>query len=185
MAKTLEEQRTFVVDGRRWRRSDPAIPETLRAELVAELMDARRAVGAAGRRRDRPAQGAARARVNDAKVALGERGAPWWEEPSADERAARIVATARALLRHRSPGTICPSDVARVVGGEAWRDAMPAVRSATDAVGDELEVRQGGVPVTDTTTARGPVRLALRPERGAPTAGHEAGAGRDRPSGQR
>ena len=160
MAETVEEERTFVVNGRRWRRSDPRIPETLRTELVAELMDARRAVGAAGRQGDQQAQRAARARVNDAKVALGERGAPWWEEPSVDERAARIVATARALLRHRAPGTICPSDVARVVGGEGWRALMPAVRSATYAT-DELEVRQHGEPVTDLERVRGPVRLAL------------------------
>ena len=57
--------RYLVVDGRRWRATDPGIPETLRAELVAELMAARRIQ--------------ARARVQDAKVALGERGEPWWE----------------------------------------------------------------------------------------------------------
>ena len=162
MADPVDEERTFVVDGRRWRRSDPGIPEPLRAELVAELMDARRTVGAAGRSGDQEAVRVARNRVHDAKVALGERGAPWWEEPTADERAARIVATARALLRHRAPGTICPSDVARVVGGETWRSLMPAVRSVTFAAGDELEVRQRGQAVTDLETVRGPVRLALR-----------------------
>ena len=162
MAGNDDDERTFVVNGRRWRRSDPRIPESLRAELVAELMDARRAVGAAGRRGDQQTQRAARERVKDAKVALGERGAPWWEEPSADDQAARIVATARALLRHRSPGTICPSDVARVVGGDGWRPLMPAVRSATFAAGDELEVRQRGEPLTDPVAVRGPVRLALR-----------------------
>ena len=161
MAGMVDEEHTFVVNGRRWRRSDPRIPESLRTELVAELMDARRAVGAAGRVGDQPAQRAARARVHDAKVALGERGAPWWEEPSADDRATRILATARALLRHRAPGTICPSDVARVVGGEGWRALMPAVRSVTFAAGHELEVRQGGEPVTDLGAVRGPVRLAL------------------------
>lgn len=161
MAGTVDEEHTFVVNGRRWRRSDPRIPDTLRTELVAELMDARRAVGVAGRQGDRQAQRAARERVHDAKVALGERGAPWWDEPSADERAARIVATARALLRHRAPGTICPSDVARVVGGEGWQALMPAVRTATFAAGNELEVRQHGEPVTDLEAVRGPVRLAL------------------------
>lgn len=185
MGGTADEEHTFVVDGRRWRRSDPGIPETLRAELVAELMDARRAVGAAGRRGDGPAQQAARNRVNDAKVALGERGAAWWEEPSTDERAARIVATARALLRHRAPGTICPSDVARVIGGEAWRTQLSAVRSATLAAGDQLEVRQRGEPVTDPKSVRGPIRLALRPEGGPSTGGRGAGARRDRPSGRR
>lgn len=162
MASPVDDERTFVVDGRRWRRSDPGIPDPLRAELVAELMDARRTVGAAGRSGDQEAVRVARRRVHDAKVALGERGVPWWEEPTADEQATRIVATARALLRYRAPGTICPSDVARVVGGEAWRRVMPAVRSVTFAAGAELEVRQRGQAVTDPETVRGPVRLALR-----------------------
>ena len=150
-------------------------------------MDARRAVGAAGRRGDRAAQRAARNRVHDAKVALGERGAAWWEEPSAEERAARIVATARALLRHRAPGTICPSDVARVVGGEAWRTLMPAVRATALAAGDEIEVRRGGEPVADPTTVPGPIRLALRPQGGPSTPSGEPGAaaGRDRRSPRR
>ncbi len=51
-------------------------------------MDARREVGAALRTKDTMAEKAARARVNTAKVALGERGTPWWEQ-TADERQAR------------------------------------------------------------------------------------------------
>ena len=43
-----EDGRYVVVDGRRWRASDPAIPERLRAELVAELMRARRLVRTRG-----------------------------------------------------------------------------------------------------------------------------------------
>jgi hypothetical protein len=73
--------RYIVVDGRRWRASDPGLPEERRAELVHELMDARRAVGAAKRAGDPAAERAARDRVHAAKVALGERGTPWWEEP--------------------------------------------------------------------------------------------------------
>jgi uncharacterized protein len=71
--------RYVVVDGRRWRASDPRLPEERRQELVAALMDARRAVGAAKRRGDAEAERAARDRVHAAKVALGERGQPWWE----------------------------------------------------------------------------------------------------------
>jgi hypothetical protein len=71
--------RYIVVDGRRWRASDPRLPEERRQELVNELMEARRAVGAAKRAGDAEAERAARARVHAAKVALGERGKPWWE----------------------------------------------------------------------------------------------------------
>jgi hypothetical protein len=73
--------RYVVIDGRRWRASDPGLPEERRAELVGELMAARRAVGAARRAQDADAERAARDRVHAAKVALGERGAPWWEQP--------------------------------------------------------------------------------------------------------
>jgi hypothetical protein len=76
-----EDGRYIVVDGRRWRASDPGLSEARRTELVAELMSARRAVGAAKRAQDPDAETAARARVHAAKVALGERGTPWWESP--------------------------------------------------------------------------------------------------------
>lgn len=69
----------MIIDGRRWRATDPGIPEERRQELVNELMDARRAVGAAKRAGDEEAERAARARVHAAKVALGERGPKWWE----------------------------------------------------------------------------------------------------------
>ncbi len=55
-----------------------------RAALVADLMDARRAVGSAGRTGDAEAVTAARARVHAAKVALGERGPPWWDDGAPD-----------------------------------------------------------------------------------------------------
>lgn len=139
--------RYIVVDGRRWRASDPAIPDALRAELVSELMAARRIQ--------------ARPRVHDAKVALGERGEPWWEPTEAGRRT-RLAAVVRTLLRHRDADkTICPSDAARVVGGEDWRVLMPLSRSvAAELAAEEIiEVRQRG-EVVDLTTAKGPVRLA-------------------------
>jgi hypothetical protein len=75
-----EERRYVVIDGRRWRASDPALSEERRRELVRELMSARSAVGWAKRRRDSDAERTARGRVHAAKVALGERGPKWWEE---------------------------------------------------------------------------------------------------------
>jgi len=73
--------RYIVVNGRRWRKSDPSLPEERRTELVADLMQARRDVGAAKRAGDEAAIAEARSRVHSAKVALGERGPPWWEQP--------------------------------------------------------------------------------------------------------
>lgn len=64
--------------------SDPALPETQRAELVAELMQARRAVGVARRGKDAAAEAGARLAVDKAKVALGERGEPWWRDGAPD-----------------------------------------------------------------------------------------------------
>jgi hypothetical protein len=80
--------RYVVIDGRRWRATDPELPEDVAAQLRRQLMSARRAVGAALRAQDPVAERAARDRVQRAKTALGERGTPWWEQTS-DERLAR------------------------------------------------------------------------------------------------
>ncbi|WP_375425109.1 DUF3253 domain-containing protein [uncultured Friedmanniella sp.] len=159
--------RYLVIDGRRWRASDPTIPEPLRAELVNELMAARRAVGSAGRQAEGSDEAvtAARARVQDAKVALGERGEPWWEPPSAEGLRDRLAAAMRTLLRSRKPeSTICPSDAARVAGGETWRTAMDAARGVAAELAAEglLEVRQHGAKV-DPSAATGALRLARGP----------------------
>ncbi|GLZ54182.1 hypothetical protein [Actinomycetospora sp. NBRC 106378] len=77
-----------VIDGRRWRATDPDIPEADAARLRRWLMAARRDVGAARRADDPSAERGARDRVHAAKTALGERGTAWWEQ-SAEERRAR------------------------------------------------------------------------------------------------
>ncbi len=74
-----EDGRYVVVDGRRWRASDPSLSPERRQELVDELMSARRAVKAALGAGDAAAEREARDRVHAAKVGLGERGDPWWE----------------------------------------------------------------------------------------------------------
>lgn len=86
--ETTPDGHYVIIDGRRWRATDPAIPEAEAAELRRRLMSARRDVGAALRADDASAERAARDRVHAAKVALGERGTPWWEQ-SDDERRAR------------------------------------------------------------------------------------------------
>lgn len=68
--------------GRLWRKSRPNLPEDERQRLVKELMSARREVkDAAG---DDERLRAARQRVDDAKVGLGERGPVWWTDGAPD-----------------------------------------------------------------------------------------------------
>ncbi len=73
--------RYFVVRGRLWRLSNPALPPPEREALIARLMTARRSL-----RKDAPADGreAARAEVDAVKRALGERGAVWWTDGEPD-----------------------------------------------------------------------------------------------------
>ena len=75
--------RYLVVRGRLWRRTDPRLPDDRRQALVGELMDARRAVGRA-LRSDPGALPTARAAVDAAKTALGERGPVWWSDEAPD-----------------------------------------------------------------------------------------------------
>lgn len=76
--------RYFVVRGRLWRCSNPSLPEDERKRLTQELMQARRAKGAAMRANDAAAREAARQRVDAAKHALGERGEAWWADGAPD-----------------------------------------------------------------------------------------------------
>src|SRR3954469_14704497 len=69
--------------------------------------------------------------------------------------------TIGALLDQRRPGTtICPSEAARAVDAEGWRELMPAARAAAGrlAAAGEVEVTQRGT-VVDVATAGGPVRI--------------------------
>lgn len=143
--------RYVVISGRRWRATDPGIPERLRSELVAELMAARRLVRSEG--------DSARPRVHDAKLALGERGEPWWDEATTEGRSHRMAAAYRVLLRHRPEGTVCPSEVTRIVGGEAWRTFSRQSREVAwrMADGGVVRVLQKGEPVAEGT--RGPLRV--------------------------
>jgi hypothetical protein len=87
-AAEQDAERWLVVDGRRWRRTDPALPEDLVAGLKSHLGRGRSAVGVARRAGDEDATAAARVRVGLAKHGLGERGPKWWESEPA-ERIAR------------------------------------------------------------------------------------------------
>lgn len=87
-----------IIKGRRWRATDPDLPTDVDDVLRHELMSARRAVGAALKAEDAAAEKAARARVQRTKVALGERGTPWWEQ-STEERRARWEGLVEELRR--------------------------------------------------------------------------------------
>ena len=76
--------RYFVVRGRLWRTSNPALTPEQRERLVKALMTARRSVATARRDGDDVAEAAAHAAVDRAKVALGERGPVWWTDGAPD-----------------------------------------------------------------------------------------------------
>jgi hypothetical protein len=89
-----DDERWLVIDGRRWRRTDPCLPDDLVAALKSHLGTGRSTVGAAKRAGDVERVARARHRVGLAKLGLGERGPYWWDEPE-DER----IGQARAALR--------------------------------------------------------------------------------------
>ncbi|MCL8024146.1 DUF2256 and DUF3253 domain-containing protein [Nocardioides bruguierae] len=64
------------------------------------------------------------------------------------------------LASRAASSTICPSEAARAVGGEDWRDLMePARRAARRLVAaGQVEITQGG-RVVDPSTAKGPIRV--------------------------
>jgi hypothetical protein len=76
--------RYFVVAGRLWRMSDPALDPATRQALVDRLMHARRQVGVAKKVGDAEAERRAREDVDAAKHALGERGPVWWTDGAPD-----------------------------------------------------------------------------------------------------
>ena len=74
--------RYFIVRGRLWRCTNPGLSETERETLTRELMDARRSIGRLKRKGADVFE--ARAAVDQAKVALGERGPVWWNDGAPD-----------------------------------------------------------------------------------------------------
>lgn len=78
-----------------------------------------------------------------------------------DDVDSRLERTIGELLDQRRPdASICPSEAARAVDPEGWRELMPAARAAAGrlAAAGEVEVTQGGA-VVDVAGARGPVRV--------------------------
>ncbi len=73
----------------------------------------------------------------------------------------RLERTILSLLEARArTSTICPSDAARAVDADGWRDLMEPARAAARRLVDrgEVVITQGGT-VVDPATARGPIRI--------------------------
>jgi hypothetical protein len=78
-----------------------------------------------------------------------------------DDVDARLERTIGALLGQRSAdASICPSEAARAVDPDGWRELMAQARAAAGRLAQAgmVEVTQGGA-VVDVRTARGPVRV--------------------------
>ncbi|WP_122869014.1 hypothetical protein [Pseudomonas viridiflava] len=93
MNPTTPDGRYFVVKGQLWRCSNPSLTEEERQRLVNELMDARRAVKSAKVTQDSAQLKQARADVDVAKVALGERGPVWWKDGAPDYNRHKVDST--------------------------------------------------------------------------------------------
>ena len=81
---TTPDKRYIIVRGRLWRAANPGLSADVHAHWVSLLMDARRRVKAALRSKDADELAQARHAVNEAKVALGERGPVWWTDGACD-----------------------------------------------------------------------------------------------------
>lgn len=164
--------RYIVVRGRLWRATRPDLPEAERAAHVSELSSARRAIKAGDL--------TARARVQAAKVALGERGPVWWTDGAPDENRklaknstyaawyadlAGPVADAILALVGGRETTVCPSEVARALDPDAWRDRMDDVRAAATVLAERgvVVATRSGTQV-DPLAPGGPIRLSRGPE---------------------
>lgn len=74
----------------------------------------------------------------------------------------RLGETILKLSRERGPDkTICPSDAARAIGGDDWRDLMDDAReTARDlARNGDVEITQKGEVLDPNATWRGPIRI--------------------------
>lgn len=74
----------------------------------------------------------------------------------------RVKAAICALAEHRGRGSsTCPSDAARAVGGEGWRELMDDARDLARelALSGDVEITQSGKVVDPEGQWRGPIRI--------------------------
>jgi uncharacterized membrane protein len=90
-------------------------------------------------------------RAEDAAIALGE--GPVRQ---------RLKSAMRALAQRRGPGSsTCPSDAARAIGVDNWRDLMADAREVARelATSGQVEITQRGKVVDPNSDLRGPIRI--------------------------
>ncbi len=76
--------RYLVIQGRLWRAPNPSLPVQAKVRHMRDLLNARRALKSAKASADEASIAAARKRVAQAQVGLGERGPVWWRDGAAD-----------------------------------------------------------------------------------------------------
>ncbi len=128
LADTTDDERFFLHSGRRWRKTDPSLPDDVKARLMSHLGRGRSGVRNSAKGDDGTALPRARHTVQLAKEGLGERGTPWWEQ-SAAEREARWSAALEELdaLQAKRPGPR-QDDTGEGPAGTPSRDAAAGRR---------------------------------------------------------
>ncbi|WP_263996084.1 DUF3253 domain-containing protein [Mycobacterium yunnanensis] len=69
------------------------------------------------------------------------------------------------LARQRGPSkTICPSDAARAIGGDEWRNLMDDARDVARELArtGDVEISQKGTVLDPDQPWRGPIRIRIR-----------------------
>ena len=77
----------------------------------------------------------------------------------------RLRTTILELARERGPDkTICPSDAARAIGGDDWRDLMDDARDVARelARAGDVEISQKGTVLDPDQPWRGPIRIRIQ-----------------------
>ena len=78
-----------------------------------------------------------------------------------DDIAKRLSAVILTMTTERAPRTICPSDAARAVDPDNWRDLMEATRELARelARSGDVVITQKGEDLDPDAQWRGPVRI--------------------------
>lgn len=92
--------------------------------------------------------------ADDAEIALGS-----------GQITQRLRSSILALARNRGPdSSICPSDAARAIGGQTWRDLMPDARELARelAAAGHVVITQRGETLDPDAQWTGPIRITTR-----------------------